>query len=156
MTKEQLAVKKFMLKAGQKCPDKPTIPNLKTRKLRAKLILEEALETINKGLGIEAMLYLERGNNDQRVEIDDIVFVDNHKPDLVELADGLGDSPYVGYYGTALACGIDMEPVFEEIQKSNMSKFIDGYKRKDGKWQKGLSFRPPEIASIIEKQKNEN
>ena len=41
--------------------------------------------------------------------------------DIVELADGLGDLLYV-VLGTAVAAGIDLAPIFAEIQISNMSK----------------------------------
>lgn len=149
MTKEQQLVRDFMLKAEQKCPPKPTVPDLKTRKLRARLMLEEVLETINDGLGLD----VQDKYSEESLKIDNINFYEDKKPDLVELADGLGDLYYVSYCGTALAYGIDMEPVFEEIQKSNISKFIDGYEDKNGKWKKGPSFRPPDIKSIIDKQK---
>ena len=51
-----------------------------------------------------------------------------------------------------MAYGIDMEPIHEEIQRSNMSKFIDGHLREDGKWVKGPSYSPADIKPIIEAQ----
>lgn len=152
MTKEQQLVREFMLKAGQECPSKPTIPDLKTRKLRARLMLEEVLETINDGLGLEVLCETGSPEGKVYVNIDGIEFLEDGPGDLVELADGLGDQMYVAYCGTGLACGIDMEPVFEEIDRSNKSKFIDGYVDEGGKYRKGPSFRPPDIKTIIEKQ----
>lgn len=163
MTNEQKQVQDFMKKADQECPPKPTIPDLATRKLRARLMLEEVLETINDGLGLDVMVKVDLTEYSEIdiktttvVELDNIKFVRRGKPNLVELADGLADLAYVSYYGTANACGIDMEPIFQEVQKSNISKFIDGYKDENGKFRKGPSFVPPDIKSIIHKQRGEN
>ena len=41
---------------------------------------------------------------------------------LPEVADGLADLSYVAYCGTAAALGIDMEPIFQEVHRSNMNK----------------------------------
>lgn len=153
MTKEQLAVKEFMLKAGQECPNKPTIPNLKTRKLRAKLMLEETLETINKGLGLAVMQETGLPEGKLEVNIDDSSFVEVGDVDLVELVDGLADSHVVAYCGTGNAFGIDMEEVFNIVHEANMQKFgPGGHKNEFGKWIKPPDWKPPEIASIIEKQ----
>ncbi|RME85522.1 MAG: hypothetical protein D6785_04320, partial [Planctomycetota bacterium] len=43
----QKRVEEFMRLAGQEIPEVPTLPDEKTRLLRSKLILEEALETIH-------------------------------------------------------------------------------------------------------------
>lgn len=73
--------------------------------------------------------------------------------DAVEIADAIGDLLYV-VLGTAVSCGIDIEPIFEEIHRSNMSKFIDGHRRADGKWIKGPSYSPANLTPIIEAQQN--
>jgi len=54
--------------------------------------------------------------------------------------------------GAAVAWGIDISPVFMEVMRSNMTKFEDGYRRNDGKWMKGPSWQPPDIASILAAQ----
>jgi predicted HAD superfamily Cof-like phosphohydrolase len=157
MTKEQSQVQDFMLKAEQPCPRKPTIPDLKTRKLRARLMMEEVLETINDGLGLKVWLPMKNTygiSGDTSLTLEDIEFVEEKEPNLVELADGLADLVYVSYYGTANAFGLDMEPVFQAVQDSNMSKFIDGHRREDGKWVKGPSYRPVDLNPIIEAQIN--
>lgn len=74
-----------------------------------------------------------------------------HARDLTEVADALGDALYV-IYGTACLCGIDMEPVFDEIHRSNMSKVPGGFKREDGKWMKGPGYVKPDLLPIIEYQ----
>lgn len=151
MDKSQLKVKEFMQKAGQELPTKPTIPSSKVRELRARLILEEALETIE-ALGFVVALH---DVSDATIPIvnDEVSFYDIKKPNLVEIADGCADIQVVTL-GTTLACGIDQEPVDDEVYRSNMSKFLDGcYLREDGKVMKSHLFSPANIAPIIEKQK---
>ncbi|MCA9474890.1 MAG: hypothetical protein KC563_03635, partial [Nitrospira sp.] len=54
-------------------------------------------------------------------------------------------------YGTAVSLGIDMEPVFKEVHRSNMSK-VGGYKREDGKWVKPPTYSPASLDEIIKNQ----
>lgn len=73
--------------------------------------------------------------------------------DLVEVADALGDMLYI-LCGTILKHGLQekMADVFEEIQRSNMSKLDkDGEPiyREDGKVLKGEMYFRPNIASIL-------
>jgi len=74
-----------------------------------------------------------------------------HQKELPNIAKELADLLYV-VYGTAVSCGIDMEPVFHEVQRSNMSK-VGGYKREDGKWVKPATYSPANIAPILEDQR---
>ncbi len=75
--------------------------------------------------------------------------------DLVEVADALGDMLYI-LCGTILEHGMQhkIEEVFEEIQRSNMSKLgADGKPiyREDGKVLKGPDYFKPDIQSILDK-----
>lgn len=75
--------------------------------------------------------------------------------DLVEVADALGDMLYI-LCGTILEHGMQykIEEVFEEIQKSNMSKLgADGKPiyREDGKVLKGPNYFRPDIKTIMDK-----
>ena len=77
------------------------------------------------------------------------------KKDLVEIADALGDKLYI-LCGTILAHGLQdkIVEVFDEIQRSNMSKLsLDGTPviRQDGKILKGPNYFKPNIKSILEK-----
>jgi predicted HAD superfamily Cof-like phosphohydrolase len=74
--------------------------------------------------------------------------------DLVGVADALGDQLYI-LCGTILKHGLQhkIEEIFDEIQRSNMSKLgSDGkpVKRDDGKILKGPGYTPPDIQKILE------
>lgn len=120
----QQQVREFMLKAGQECPSKPMMAPLHVFRLRQKLHLEETIDEFT---------------------------LSNVNDDIVGIADSLADSLVV-ILGTACAYGIDIAPVFEEVMRSNMTKFIDGHKREDGKWIKGPSYSPANLEPIIEQQ----
>lgn len=73
---------------------------------------------------------------------------------LVLIADGCADLLYV-IYGTALEYGIDIDPIFAEVHRSNMSKLQkDGTPiiRSDGKVLKSDEFELPNIQAILLKQ----
>jgi len=75
--------------------------------------------------------------------------------DIVEIADALGDQLYI-LCGTILRHGLQdkIVEVFEEIQRSNMSKLdADGKPiyREDGKVLKSDRYFKPDIASILSK-----
>ncbi|WP_422861527.1 hypothetical protein [Flagellimonas sp. W118] len=75
--------------------------------------------------------------------------------DLVEVADALGDMLYI-LCGTILEHGMQykIEEVFEEIQRSNMSKLGKDGKpiyREDGKVLKGPNYFKPDIQAILDK-----
>ena len=75
--------------------------------------------------------------------------------DLVEVADALGDQLYI-LCGTILRHGLQdkIVEVFEEIQRSNMSKLDANGKpiyREDGKVLKSELYFRPDIKSILEK-----
>lgn len=75
--------------------------------------------------------------------------------DLVEVADALGDMLYI-LCGTILEHGMQykIEEVFNEIQRSNMSKLgADGKPiyREDGKVLKGPNYFKPDIAGVLKK-----
>tara|TARA_X000000368_G_scaffold127489_1_gene100168 strand:+ start:375 stop:758 length:384 start_codon:yes stop_codon:yes gene_type:complete len=94
-------------------------------KLRFKLMSEENEE------------YLDAANND----------------DIIEVADALGDMLYI-LCGTIIEHGMQdiIEPIFDEIQKSNMSKLgEDGNPiyREDGKVMKGPNYFKPDFKKFF-------
>lgn len=73
--------------------------------------------------------------------------------DLNEIADALGDMMYI-LCGTILSHGLQnkIELIFEEIQKSNMSKLDKNGNpiyRKDGKILKSENYFKPNISKIL-------
>ena len=73
--------------------------------------------------------------------------------DLVEIADALGDMMYI-LCGTIIEHGLQdkIEAVFDEIQRSNMSKLgEDGQPiyREDGKVMKGLNYFKPDFSKLL-------
>ena len=122
------AVHKFHTAFGLGIKNKP-IADLGEPKnlLRYKLMREENEE------------YLEAANNN----------------DLVEVADALGDMLYI-LCGTIIEHGMQdkIEEIFNEIQRSNMSKLGANGKpiyREDGKVLKGPDYFKPNIQEILEK-----
>lgn len=147
MTKQQQQVKEFMVKAGQYCPIEPTIPEAKIRKLRIQLIAEELCE-LAEALGVYLTI---KQYSKQGVYIVTAEVMNDVIPSLKDAADATADLRVVTV-GTDIAMGIDGEPIDEEVHRSNMTKFIDGYPDSDGKWCKGPSYSPANIAPLIEAQ----
>jgi NTP pyrophosphatase (non-canonical NTP hydrolase) len=123
----------------------PSLPDRSIRKLREALIEEELAE----------------------------FRIANREPaDITEAADAIADMLYV-IFGAASAYGIDIEPVFNEVHRSNMSKlwtpaemmahkgqpltFIGAgdrfvAKRADGKVIKAPGYSPADIAKVLAEQ----
>ncbi len=76
--------------------------------------------------------------------------------DLIEIADALGDMLYI-LCGTIIEHGLQhkIEDVFDEIQRSNMSKLgADGMPiyREDGKVMKGPNYCKPDFTKILNQE----
>lgn len=135
MNKMQQAVQEFHEAVGLTVNDGPTIPSSSDLELRVALMEEELNGT------------------DELVE-------SIQKQDLIGIADGLADLLYV-VFGTAVTFGIDIQPIFDEVHRSNMSKLgddgkpivsdgTDGYPA--GKILKGPNYSPPQIGVELNKQ----
>ena len=124
MNEAQQMVQEFHEQFDIHVAAQPTLPDPSTQNLRIGLIQEEFHELQ------EAL----------------------QSKDLPAVAKELADLLYV-VYGTAVSCGIDMEPVFREVHRSNMSK-IGGHKRDDGKWVKPPTYSPAQIHAILNVQLN--
>jgi predicted HAD superfamily Cof-like phosphohydrolase len=73
--------------------------------------------------------------------------------DLIEIADALGDMLYI-LCGTIIEHGLQnkIEVVFDEIQRSNMSKLDENGRpiyREDGKVLKGPNYFKPNFSEIL-------
>lgn len=100
----------------------PQIPTNEVVQLRKKLIEEEH---------IEIQEALENGS-------------------LNQIAKEMCDLIYV-VLGTAVSFGIDLNPIWDAVQASNMEK-TKGERREDGKILKPEGWKPPNIASLIAEQ----
>ena len=119
-------VKEFMTVMGQEVKATPKIADYGTCILRLALIKEELGELK------EAML----------------------ENDIVETADAIADILYV-VYGAAVAFGIDIDEVFQEVHSSNMSKLDEDGKAifdEMGKVMKGPDYFRPNIAQVLLQQ----
>ncbi len=115
-------VRQFHRAMGLTVNDSPTWPSVGEQGLRVDLIDEEAEEFVRA--------------------------VRDH--DMVDVADALADLLYV-VYGAAATFGIDIQPVFDEVHRSNMAK-VGGRRREDGKILKPEGWQPPDIAPILKRQ----
>lgn len=122
MTDEQSMVEEFHRKFEILIQNAPADVTDETKRLRVRLIQEEFNELK------ESMA---EGN-------------------LASIAKEMADLLYV-VYGTAVSYGIDMEPVFQEVHRSNLSK-VGGYKRADGKWVKPATYSPARMEPILDAQ----
>ena len=121
MSPEQRMVQEFHHKYELPNASTPTLPSPKDLMRRARLIVSESAE------------FLEAAD----------------QADFVEMIDALADILVVTY-GTAVELGVDLEPVFAEVHRSNMSK--NGGKDAGGKVLKGPAFQPPDILGELKKQ----
>lgn len=70
--------------------------------------------------------------------------------DFPEFIDAIADSIYV-LLGTCVSLGVDLEPIWKEVHKTNMAK-APGNSRKDGKILKPEDWTPPDIKPLLKKQ----
>jgi len=143
----QKRVDEFMQLAGQEVPGQPiNDPSEEVRLLRAKLIFEEAMETISKGLGVEIGLPV--GTVDRLSEVKPFFLIRN-KFDLIETIDGCCDVAVVTT-GTLSALGIPDKPFQKEVDNNNLKKFgPGGHRNADGKWIKPPGHKPPDIEGVL-------
>ena len=132
-----------MTASKQKIPDKGyQMPGTDTRQLRARLILEEALETIH-ALG-GTWIVNERGALD-------IVMIPD--PNMEGIIDGVCDLHYVAI-GTLAACGVPDLPHVREVNAANNAKFPNGqgvpHPTIPNKFGKPLGWTPPSHEFIQE------
>lgn len=146
MHKSQKEIIEFMHKAQQLVPDEPGIPELDVRKLRVKLIAEE-LRELCQAYGLH--LAMDTRASEDHIQIDEATILAT--PSLVLAYDATLDLKYV-VEGNGVAMGLDLEPGWDEVHSSNMTKFIDGHRAPNGKWIKGPSYRPANLNPIVEAQ----
>lgn len=154
----QTRVEFFMGGVGQEIPVKPTIPSREVRELRARLIMEEAIETCI-ALGFEPEVdfmgdlkeakdyeinMIPIGDWDENQEF---IYADVN---LEEIIDGCADISVVTT-GTLSACGIPDLPVLEEVDQNNILKIETGHRNPvTGKWEKAKDHPKPDFKKFTE------
>lgn len=135
-------VREFHEKFEHPIADKLTESTDDIRRLRLKLIAEEVAE-LAEALGYNLAVVPNSGRPGHSI------FITQHyptyPPNMVEVADALGDIDYV-VQGANLVFGIPSEAVSAAIHKSNMTKLGDDgkpIKSSDGKIVKGPNYAPP-------------
>lgn len=128
----------------------PAVPDNARVQLRLKLVFEELKEVIDalgKTREVEKIHFcVERA--DYWIEKVDL---EGQPIDLRHLAKELADLLYV-IYGFAHEYGIDLDAVFEEVHRSNMSKLGEDGKpvyAENGKVMKGPNYTPPDLEKIV-------
>lgn len=125
MREQQLQVREFHKMIGRRRPSIPHIPKQEEWSAQLKLIVEEVYELIK-------------------------AFEENN---LINVADGLADVQYV-ILGMAEICGINLEKIFAEVHRSNMTK-AGGHFDSAGKWIKPPTYTPPNLSPILKEMSNE-
>jgi predicted HAD superfamily Cof-like phosphohydrolase len=80
---------------------------------------------------------------EEKEELEEALYEEN----IEKAVDAIGDLLYV-VFGTAVEMGIDIDPIFKEVHRSNMTK-KGGYKREDGKWMKPKDYSPTNFKGKI-------
>lgn len=123
----QEKVELFMRRLDESCPPTPELGNLEEGIRRGDFIQEE-LDEYRHALATGG---------------------------LVEIADALGDLLYV-ILGTGVHHGIDLQPIFDEIHRSNMTKtpeetktikVVNGQEAK--RCTKGSTYEAPQLAELL-------
>ena len=130
MTTNAQKIKDFHVTMGGVAPDTPTMPDKGLLDLRKTLIREEYNEV-----------------NEQFDKL-----INGESDDMTSLIHELTDLLYVAY-GAIWACGVDPDPVFEEVHSANMRK-LDGPRRADGKVLKPEGWQPADVRKVIESMKS--
>ena len=124
MHKAEQQIRELMTAFEQDRPLTPVLPDYNVRGLRQNMLAEEYQE------------YVEAENDH----------------DIVEIADALADMMVI-IIGTALAYGIPIAKVWEEVHRSNMSKVDPDtgsiIKRADGKVLKPDTWSPPDVIGVL-------
>ena len=119
MNKMQVMVRYFHEKYGHSTGDINNLPSQDVLDFRKKLIEEE------------------------KIELEEAI----ENKDLVKICDGLGDLLYV-IFGFGNVLGVDLEPIFIEIHRSNMSK--DMPDNGTSKPIKGKNYFPPDLKGVLD------
>ncbi|MBU2765842.1 hypothetical protein HAP94_06445 [Acidithiobacillus ferrivorans] len=149
-------IKAFMKGAGQNTPDHYQQLTPEERVLRARLILEEALETIVLGLGIQigvkhkdGLAHIDRPESGGKF-LEWFTLNARWDLDMAEFVDGVMDLNVVGL-GGLVAAGVPDMALRREVDTNNLLKIANGHTDPEtGKFIKPKDHPAPNIAGILE------
>lgn len=140
---------------GQPAPENPDEADVLDNHLRiarARLILEEALETVNRGLCLEVSLKEIASSGRRTVCLENMELTPNRATvDMVELADGCADLSVVAT-GTLVTYGIADKALLEEVDNNNLLKIKNGHLDANGKFVKPKNHPAPDIEGVLKSQ----
>ena len=156
----QRQIAEFMRRCDQEVAAYPQLPEDEIVTLRIRLMVEELLGKID--APVEWSLDAEFDHRYMRLLVNnksDELIASMVAGDLVGVADGIADVLYV-VIGTAVAYGINIQEVFNEVHRSNLSKTVwsEELRRytieKDafGKGIKPPTYSPAELEPIVARQ----
>ena len=160
----QRQIAEFMRRCDQQVAMYPQLPSEEIVTLRIRLMVEELLGAVDPNefvLDAEGKILLDIGRYTELLiknKSDELV-ASMLKGDLVGVADGIADVLYV-VIGTAVAYGINIKEIFDEVHRSNLSKTVWNEElqrytiEKDafGKGIKPLTYSPAELEPIVARQ----
>jgi predicted HAD superfamily Cof-like phosphohydrolase/DNA-binding transcriptional regulator YiaG len=132
---------------GSALPNYPAVPPKPILDRQLRLITEEYLELMEAVYG-EGSLRLALA----RQQLHAVIELETPNVNFIELMDASADLEYVNI-GLNLWCGVDGNGVFSVVHESNMAKAGGPKRASDGKQLKPASWKPPDIAAEIERQK---
>jgi predicted HAD superfamily Cof-like phosphohydrolase len=152
-------IEEFMRRCDQAVATYPQLPDEDVVTLRIRLMVEELLGSIEPAVNMDIPAIHGRYVELLVKNKSDELIASMLKGDLVGVADGLADVLYV-VIGTAVAYGIDIQEVFDEVHRSNLSKTVwnEDLKRyiieKDefGKGLKPDTYSPADLEPIVLRQ----
>lgn len=144
----------FHKRFNQVIGDKPKVPDPKTVRFRMSLIAEEFFELLEATYDVHGSRI-----GGAHAILKALVTDGALKVDLPSFIDAVGDLMYV-LEGTAIVFGVDMMPVFAEIQRANLSKEPMYVQAKDEHHATGNTIKPtkpegwspPDIAKVLSDQ----
>lgn len=145
----QSLVRAFHTKFSIPVRDKPGVPSDERVRLRLRLIAEEFFELIESAIDTSCQDAEGALIGWAKEEIASVISRGPVNVHLDEFVDALADIEYV-VLGSAAEVGVDLDPVFREVDRSNKTKCSET--DATGKIVKGPDYEPPAIEQCLKAQ----
>lgn len=122
------------------------MPSSATLELRCRLLLEEVFEFID-AAGFSVLTF-----DDKPFDVKTAAFEPYTSPDMYAMVDAIADIDVVNT-GTAIALGVSMDPVLDEVDNNNLLKIATGRRNElTGKFEKHVDHPLPDIEGVLQAQ----